>query len=509
MPDRWQSAAIICSGGLDLSTDSLTQGTNFPGSARILQNYEPSISGGYRRVSGFSKYDSNQITGSGAILGVGVAINGVIAVRYDDVSSYDVYYSTGSGWTEINSASRTSATTKARVLSYNLSGNKAVIVDGANYALKYDGSSDTLINGTGAPTAPKYAAFWKERLVLAPASTTSSIAIAAPNTDTDFNGANGAIEINFGDTIRGLKSFRGTLYVFCENSIYRVLGNTSADFISDRVTGSIGCISQDSIQEVGGDLIFLAPDGLRSIAATDKIGDVNLGLLSEKIHPILRDLVELDETKYSSCPIRKKSQYRIFFNQGLSTDASFGILGKLGSTQTGLGYEWATTVGFPSYCADSAYVGDSELAVFGCVSTGYVYQMESGNDFDGANVASIFKTPDITLGDSFIRKVMFKIKLYTEIEGSVSSTLQLIYDRDQNVNLPPSISISGDGGQYRYGNPASTYGTATYSGSAEVIFNENLIGSGDVVAFKFSDTSTNAPLRIDSFEITYAIKGRR
>jgi hypothetical protein len=39
----------------------LQQGINMPGSARTLRNFEPSVEGGYRRIEGFDKYDSNII----------------------------------------------------------------------------------------------------------------------------------------------------------------------------------------------------------------------------------------------------------------------------------------------------------------------------------------------------------------------------------------------------------------------------------------------------------------
>jgi hypothetical protein len=44
----------------------LQQGTNAPGSARILRNFEPSVEGGYRRIEGYDKYDSVIIPPYGA-----------------------------------------------------------------------------------------------------------------------------------------------------------------------------------------------------------------------------------------------------------------------------------------------------------------------------------------------------------------------------------------------------------------------------------------------------------
>ena len=50
------------------------------------------------------------------------------------------------------------------------------------------------------------------------------------------------------------------------------------------LTKNIGCVSGNSIQEIGGDLIFLAPDGLRTVAGTARIDDVELSSISRKNH---------------------------------------------------------------------------------------------------------------------------------------------------------------------------------------------------------------------------------
>ena len=125
-----------------------------------------------------------------------------------------------------------------------------MLTDGANPAWKYNNSTETLLNSTGAPTAPTFGAYWKARLVL---SQDQDIYISTPNDDTVFAGG-GAIQINVGDEITGLKVFRDSLFVFCENSIFKLVGNSSADFEIQPVTTSIGCLAGDTIVEVGGDL---------------------------------------------------------------------------------------------------------------------------------------------------------------------------------------------------------------------------------------------------------------
>ncbi len=60
MPDTSaiSPVTVSLSGGLILDKDDFSIP---PGAAVTLQNFEPSINGGYRRLSGSAKFDSNQV----------------------------------------------------------------------------------------------------------------------------------------------------------------------------------------------------------------------------------------------------------------------------------------------------------------------------------------------------------------------------------------------------------------------------------------------------------------
>ena len=77
---------------------------------------------------------------------------------------------------------------------------------------------------------------------------------------------------------------------FCENRIFKLSGTSSSDFAITPVTRNIGC-KWKTIQEFAGDLIFLAPDGLRTIAGTARIGDVELGTISASVQPLFNEII--------------------------------------------------------------------------------------------------------------------------------------------------------------------------------------------------------------------------
>ena len=507
--ERWQSQVVICKGGLDESLEVLTQGTNFTGTAAKLQNYEPAQEGGYRSLKGISKFDSAVVPGEAdtPVLGVVFAHGGVYAARLNDAETgVDIYFGGGSGWTMVNSSPQDASSTKYRGIAFNISEPLAVLCDGVGPAILFDNAQNDTVLSTG-PSAPKYAAIHLNRLVLAPGATETSFVMSVPNTVTSFDGSLGAVEISVDDVIVGIKVFRNELYVFCQNSIWKLVGTTTDNFFMEAVTKDIGCISGDTIQEVGGDLLFMAPDGLRSVAATARIGDVELGIVSKPIQPTVRDFVgRFSADNFSSCVIRKKSQYRFFINDSVTDDDDAeGFLGRLNPEGV---YEWAKILGVNAYCAFSTYDGEDEISIIGHPTNGYVYQLEMGNSFDGRNIFSIFKTPQFTFGDATIRKVLQKISVFTQVEGDIEAFLNTIYDFDNDGVMQPSpITIQKDGGFSVFGE--AVFDTDVFAGVLQPIFKKNLVGSGFTAAFEFTSNSSNAPHRIDSLQIQFAPKGRR
>ena len=655
MPDRWQTYAIEFKGGLITNLSPLQHGMQLPGSARILRNYEPSVEGGYRRILGFNKFDSNVVppygtplvhggsqSGTTLIIGnlftspadgdtltvAGVSGTYTIAssgVSYSSVNKRatltlttslnsspadqaaitftsgagtmqavtthediiiaargsDLFKSSGSGWTKINTpsygttlvngASQTGSTlnadgfsaapqvgdtftiagvnliytvlstptlssgaaaisinpalnsspannaaitflttdrsgmTKGRFTQYNFNGTDFIAgVDGANNPFKYDTSTFTVLDS--APTdvlGASHVVNFKNQLFFAKGS---SITFTAPFTDNDFSAANGAGSLNVGNTITGLIVFREQLIIFSERTISRLVGNTIADFQLQPITRDIGCIETDTIQEVGGDVMFLGPDGIRSLAATEKIGDFDLAVVSKPIQTEVTNFVNRN-TSFSSVVIRKKNQYRLMgFNTNFTQDSSQGIL----ATQTQEGFSWSELRGIRAHVADSNYNAADEEVAF-AHTDGYVYSMETGNNFDGATIPSTFATPFVPINDPRIRKTIYKMFLYTDPQGSFSATMNLKFDfEESDVIQPDGVTFDNTAGATAaafYGE--SIYGSGSYGGTIQRLFDSQTIGSGNVVSVQFVSDSDNPPYSLDALTLEYGTYGRR
>ena len=370
MADNIETFKAICRGGLNTTGDVLSQGEETPGSATKLLNYEPDLQGGYRRISGFTN-TYGTVTGTGSVLGVCVADgihNGILAARTPSSGNNYLHYWTGSAWTAITtSGSPTmSGVTKVRFTRLNFGTPKIVLTDGINPAALYDASNGYVqITDSNAPTDPTISEIYQNHLFLAgdPAKK-DQLFFSAPLAETDFTPANGAGNINVGFDIVAIKVFRNILYIFGTNNIKRLVGNNRTDFNLENVTNNLGCLATDSVLEIGGDLIFLAPDGIRPIGGTAKIGDVNLETVSKKIHKTVQNTIDTETlTGLSAVLIRSKSQFRYMFSGTSST----GILGALRENPQGGGFsfEFSTLFGFSVTCADSGYIGTSEVVLHG------------------------------------------------------------------------------------------------------------------------------------------------
>jgi hypothetical protein len=110
-------------------------------------------------------------------------------------------------------------------------------------------------------------------------------------------GIAGAFSVNVGGDeggrITAIRLYQNQLLVFKRRRIYAVFfGSPNTDTSQweiRQLVNNVGCISQNSVQEILGDLIFLSDEGIVSLRRLLSSGDVERALLSENV-PDLRDV---------------------------------------------------------------------------------------------------------------------------------------------------------------------------------------------------------------------------
>jgi hypothetical protein len=518
MADRIVGYLVNCIGGLDTNRDVLSQGRDTPGSATQLINYEPSNTGGYRRISGYAN-SYGTVAGTGAVLGVAVAegVNDAIFACRKPSSGTSYFFrwnATTSAWVAVTTPGTVTMTgvKKVRMFRYNWLSDKLFLTDGINPAATYNGTTYTQITHTNAPSAPKFASSFKNHMFLAgDSSEPFNLYFSAPLDETDFSPANGAGVINVGFEIVQIKPFRDTLYIFGKNAIKALQGTNIADFVVSEVTTNMGCIASDSVIELGGNLLFLGPDGFRPVAGTNRINDVELQTISQQIQytvdAILAELSveDLDPELISAVVIRRKAQFRLF----IPTEGTFGLLGGLRQRDSGFGFEYSQLFGFPATCASSDYVGVEEIVIHGD-ATGKVYKQESGISFDGNPILSIYQTPYYYFEDPTVRKNFYNVTTFLRSEGTATILLGVSYDFDdsQNVFNPANYSLTTAGAAAYY-NESVYDAAATYDGNPSPVEKTNIAGSGFSVAFKYVTNDVSASHTIQGLVLNYSVNDRR
>lgn len=398
---------------------------------------------------------------------------------------------------------------KMRFERYNFSGTPTLVgVDGANRPFKYSGSTFSVI--TSAPSdvlGASHVTQFKNHLFFANGT---NLTFTSPYTDTDFSTANGAGSINLAHVVTGMIVFREQLIIFSTDQIHRIVGNTISDFQLQPISTDIGCVRTDTIQEVGGDIAFLGPDGVRLLSATDKIGDFGFAVASRPIQSEVNSLVS-SNTSFTSCVIRGKNQYRLLgYAASRTPSSSVGVLATQFVDQTVQGMAWAELNGILAYVADSVYSSaDSSETIIFANRDGYVYRMESGNSFNGTAISAEYYTPYIPLSDPRVRKTLYKLTTYVNPEGSISGVVTPELNFGQaDVIQPPSIALQNTADSpFFYG--TAVYGVAKYGGKLTYSFTSQMVGSGFTVSLQYSFSTETPPFSMDAITIEYLNNDRQ
>jgi len=563
MPDRIQSYKVVCSGGLNSNENHLELSDNQPGAATRLVNYEVSLYGGYRRIEGFTEYNSSYPeVGAGlaegpvlctAIFKSDTQGTIVIAARKDiGAATYSFYrHVPNAAWVKYDlsaaalghqHADIVRATTdgvgtvnKIRFTKFNFgssltgvagaSTNLIVFVDGVNHAIITDGVHWDLLKstGNGTPHTPGGAAVlnkpslvdnFENHLFLGGDRTAESVvAHSAPNNAINFNVNDGAGQLSAGFDVVQFKPFRDNLFVFGENAIKKASPDATSGFVLDNVTANVGCIARDSVVEIGGDLVFLSPDGFRPVAGTSRIGDVEIESISKNIQQLLTDLpITYDLDNLNAVVLRSKSQVRYFIGDDSRTvDASVGIIGGLRSADQRLGWEFGELLGIRASCCDSAYVSGVELVLHGDYD-GKVYKQESGKSFNGADIVAIYTTPYFDFGDTETRKVFRKVNTFIRAEGPITMNMSLTYDWDDpRVTRPSTYTQDSAGAPVKYNTLGIIYaGTnVNYGGTDKPIIVTPIQGSGYAVQLTYVTLGVFDPYSIQGMVFEFSVAGRR
>jgi len=537
---RLQPYGLSCKGGLNTNLTQFEMLAQ-PGLALILENFEVDTDGGYRRINGFEKFGgANQArpNSTNPIIGLQVYHDGVLAA-----SGTNIYFSNdGITWLQINRSGVASGgdnfstfSGRSTLTRTNQGQCNFAIYDGDStfgevfiadessqnniFYFRMEGSgalstrtffAKEITVGDGSPK-PTLVTVHDRHLVAAGDSTSSNTLFISGTDDPESFSSTGSSTIKTDDKIIGIKGFRQDLIIFGKNSLFKLVNiNDSNTLAIQPITTNVGCLDNHSIQEVAGDLVFLAPDGVRTVAGTARIGDLELSSISRQIQKRVEDIAaDISNLTISSVVLRQKSQYRIYYSVlNQSPRSSKGIIGTL----TSQGFAWSETIGIQAHSIASGFDSNNVEQTFHGDRDGFVYKHDSGNSFFHnnveANIRAVYKTPHFDFGDFGTVKNLRYVKLAFTPEGQIQPTLRVRYDyEDVTVPQPNDYVLDTIPAPAIFG--SSNFSSVLFGNTTDPLVRTSVQGAGTSVSFRILSDDKNAPYSINGIYTQYLPSQRR
>ena len=267
-----------------------------------------------------------------------------------------------------------------------------------------------------------------------------------------YEATDGAAEFAIGDELTDMiPGYKDTLFVYGRNRTNYLIGTSSADFqlktLSDEA-GAMGRTVQLMDEPVG-----LDDRGFRNVATTEKFGDFSIATISEPIRPLLDRKREGGILPVVSVRIRRKSQYRLWFDDGDCVIIGYVRRGDA----VRLEYTRAEYYLYPDAAPEQPQIGivnhacsvedsDGRERVFATMrGSDFVYEIDRGTSFDGHPIESYFRLAYNDFRKPHLVKRYRKMLLEVDSVFRATFTLAADFDDDRETGARPgrSHSVSG------------------------------------------------------------------
>lgn len=273
------------------------------------------------------------------------------------------------------------------------------------------------------------------------------------------------------DEVVAIAPFYGQLIIFGKNNIAIYDSPTAvASLALNEVISGIGCVSRDSVQAIGDDLVFLSSTGLRSLLRTAEKDKVPLTDLTVNIKDtIIRNIGQ--STNVKSVYVENEGIYIMSF-----VDLNINYVYDFKHT-TPQSTPRITTWTFDndrepaSMINTELYSGllvgqkDGSIAGYeGYFDTDMSF-VSSAVVFTNSGITADVSSVWISMGETVTASILKKIILV--LEGGSGAVLGLRWYKDYSINSSSTTQISlspaTSGTAALYGNATSLYGTSKYT----------------------------------------------
>ena len=307
--------------------------------------------------------------------------------------------------------------------------------------------------------------------------------------DTPNKAGHIVIDPGKGDLGTGLYALGNSLYIFQKHAIWRLYGNSPANFEVRNVTNEIGMISKKTLVEWNDVLIFQSDGGVYMFDGS------NLKNISDKV---VNKLIATWADKDTPFGVLWDNKYIISYTPSSNTFNSEAICYDLNSGM------WSRFTGvYPGVWGAWTGGTDKGEVYFGSSNQGSIYKWDiSGND-DGYEIEMFYDTPSIGFAKNANQKTLKKVYIQQLEQKDYSMTVTMYGDivtpTVSTIDLSPNTESNWDTMQWDSG---------TWSGEGRIITSRvaEFQGLAQFFKFRFSHTGYNEPIEVLGLTCTARVR---
>lgn len=140
---------------------------------------------------------------------------------------------------------------------------------------------------------------------------------------TDWRMSTGAGEIAVrGEPTGFIRGSSGALVILSRNRVSYLTGTSAADFVLQVLSDGTGGIPHT--QGTADAPYYMDQGGIRRLETTSAFGNFRVGTITERVEPLLAALRQADIQPVAAVVVRRKDQYRLFYETGFGLFIYFG-----------------------------------------------------------------------------------------------------------------------------------------------------------------------------------------
>ena len=155
----------------------------------------------------------------------------------------------------------------------------------------------------------------------------------------------------------------------------------------------------------------------------------------------------------------------------------------------------------------SEFDSNGEEVYYHGTEDGYVHLHDSGNSFNGVNIAASYETPNLDFGDLGTLKTLKYIKISITPEATIQPSLDVNFDYESPDTAQPDTIVLGS-----IPSPSSfgtaIFGTAIFGATNDPVIRQTLEGSGHTSSYKITSDDTRGSYTINGLYISFDASGR-